>query len=218
MGLLNFFRRINRGIVLGIILVIGLSCYLAIDSIAFEDERETIKQVLEDYARDMEAFLLLPEKYREIGVNVPDPVIENKIKENNELVNKYFTSTTKSYRRNMKESIAGELERMLKSNQESGNKIKSCEARLTKVKNITKHGSNLVTVEAVMDITTISTLEAETFHLFHGGGTYYDNNLEIPADMSFLTRSYEITFTCEMVKRDGAWMFSNSEGMSTMHR
>ncbi|MDD4495771.1 MAG: hypothetical protein PHV32_15785, partial [Eubacteriales bacterium] len=74
MGFSNYFRRINRGIVLGIVLVIGLSCYLAIDSIAFEDEREAIKQVLEDYARDMKAFLLLPEKYREIGVNVPDPV------------------------------------------------------------------------------------------------------------------------------------------------
>ncbi|MDD4494387.1 MAG: hypothetical protein PHV32_08590 [Eubacteriales bacterium] len=217
MRFFNFFRRINRGIVLGIVLVIGLSCYLTVDSIAFKDEREAIKQVLEDYTKDMETFLILPEQYREIGVAVPDSVIENKIKENNELVGKYFLSTN-SYGWNLKESVTTALERILKSNHESGNKIKSCEAKITRVKSIAKHGSNLVTTEAVINITTIATTNAEAFHVFYGGGHYDSGQPENSADMTFLTRSYEITFTCEMVKRNGVWMFSNTEGMSTMYR
>ena len=86
---MSFLRRINRGIVLAIVLVIGLSCYLVVDNIAFKEEREAIKQVIENYTKDMETFLLLPEQYREIGVAVPDSVIEDKTKENNILIKKY---------------------------------------------------------------------------------------------------------------------------------
>ena len=222
MRFFNFLRRVNRGIVLAILLIIGLACYLIVDNIAFKDEREAIKQVLEDYAKDMGTFLLLPEQYREIGVSVPDSVVENKIKENNELVNKYFTSENSGNNRynifNIEESIANELKILLKNNQESRNKIKSYEAKITKVKSIAKNGTSLVSVEAVMDITTIATRGAEMFNVFYSDGMYSKDNPEVTEDMSFFTRSYEVTFECEMVKRNGTWKFSNSQGMSTIHR
>ncbi|MDD2361592.1 MAG: hypothetical protein PHH84_01340 [Oscillospiraceae bacterium] len=214
MRFFNFLRRINRGIVLAIVLIIGLSCYLTVDGIAFKDEKEAIKQVLEDYAEDMESFLLLPEQYREIGTSVPDSVIENKIKENNNLISKYFINgNTGGW--NMKESITQDLERKLKNNQETGNKVKSFDASLKRVKSITKHGASLVTVEAVMSLMSTATTEAELFHIFQGGGKYYYENPDKSEDITFSTQSDEITFTCEMVKRNGAWMFSNYESMYT---
>jgi len=72
----------------------------------------------------------------------------------------------------------------------------------------------------VMDITTSSTRDAEVIHVFYGGGrTWYgDMTDQKPEEMEFSSRSHEVTFICEMVKRDGEWKFSNQEGMYTMQR
>lgn len=212
MRFLNFFRRVNRGIIMAIVLVIGLSCYLTVDGIAFKKERETVKQVVENYIKDMQSFLLLPEQYREIDVNVPDAVIENKIKENNALVGKYFANT--SHRGwNMKESIAGDLEHMLRNNKASGNIVKSYDAKLVKVSKISKYGSNLVTVEASIETTTTATESAELFCVFHGGFGHFDKAYSDNPVKTFSTQSYEVSFTCDMVKQGDTWLFSNSEGM-----
>jgi hypothetical protein len=215
MGFINFLRRVNRGIVLGIALIIGLACYWTIDNIAFKTEREAIRQVMEDYTKDMETFLLLPEQYREIGTEVPNSVIENKMEENKILIDKYFSNKNNNYGWSLKESVTSDIRHVLKNNQETGNKVKSYEAKLTRVKSITKHGSNLVTVEAVINTKITVTQGADVFNVLYSfGGGNYMGNFDTPKELSFSTQGYEYTITFEMIKHNGVWVFYSTEGMS----
>ena len=217
MGFIKFLRRVNRGIVLAIVMLIGLSGYLTVDSLAFKDEREAIKQVLENYAEDMANMVLLPEQYREIGVSAPDSVIEEKNKKNKELVGKYFMNSTTGYswNWNIRDSVTSNLEEMHTYNQETGNKIKSYDAALNRIKNVTKHGSSLVTVEVIFNLSTTATQSAQIFRFFYNDGGYYHYEKigsEEPAEMTFSTQKTEMTFSCEMTKKDGVWKISNHEG------
>jgi len=218
MSSFNFLRRINRGIALGIALVIGLSCYLVYDGIAFKDEREAIKQTIEDYIKAMESFMILPGRYREIGVKVPDSIIEKKLEENKALVSKYFSDTRiRDY--SFRESVFRDLEYMLKDNQKTGDKVKNVESKIKNIKSITKHGSNLVTVEATVTTTMTATQSAGFFNVFYsfGGGYYMKEPGGTPIEKVFINHGYESTFTCEMIKQNGSWVFSSMEGMSSMY-
>jgi len=228
MSFLNFLRRVNRGIVLAIVLVAGLTGYLIFDNIAFKAERDVIKQVLGEYTEAMQSFNLFPEEYREIGVNIPDSVVEAKRKENKELIEKFFVDTTTNYGWNLKQSVSDNIEYMLKNNQETGNKIKGYDVSLKQVKSITKYGSSLVSVEAVMTVTMTATEGVVNFEVFHGGNSYYDYSYYptekmVPgdgssADLTFSTRTYEVGFTCEMTKQGGTWKFSDSGYTYTTNR
>ncbi|MDR0198038.1 MAG: hypothetical protein LBI36_07480 [Oscillospiraceae bacterium] len=212
MGLSNFLRRVNRGIALGLALVVGLTCYLIIDNVAFNGEREVIRRILEDYISDMSGFTILPEQYTEIGSEVPESVIVDKMKENGVLIDKYFSNINYRDIGSAKFSISQSLEQILYSNGKSGNKVKSCDAKLTRVKSIRKHGANLVTVEAVADLTIVRTLGAEALNVFYAapfyGGGDIPAELTEPANMAFTIHNYESSFTCEMTKSNGVWKFS----------
>jgi len=219
MSFLNFLRRVNRGIVLAIVLVVGLVGYLVVDNITFKAERDVIRQVLDEYTEAIESFNLLPEEYREIGVKVPDSVIEAKGKENKELIDKFFANGVTNYGWNMKQSTISNVEYVLKGNQETGNKIKDYDVSLKQVKNITKHGASLVSLEAVMIVTVTATEEATIFEVFHGSVGAYNHFDKVPSsDLAFSTRTYELGFTCEMTKQNGTWKFSEPGYIYTSNR
>lgn len=219
MSFKNFLRRINRGIVLAIALIIGLTCYLAVDSIAFNEEREIIRQRLEEYARDLTNMMLLPEQFREVGTEAPETLLEVKAREGRRLAAEYFSSGL-GRGWSMRDNVAGSLEHMFRGNEERGEKIQSYEANLTRIRSITKHGTNLVTVEADITTTVIATADAGVFNVFFdwGGRYHWGRIYGEETEKAFSSRVIEASFTAEMRKIDGVWVFSSQEGLRISER
>ena len=234
MRFLTLLRRINRGVALGILLVIGLAVYLTADDMAFAKERDAIKQVLEEYTKDMSAAHLLPEEYLEIGAVVPETVVENKIEENRELLGKYIPART-SGENYTQSPMLDQFEQMLRLNRESGSKVKSYEASLTRIRNISKYGSNMVTVEADISISVSYTQGAFMVNFLrmsnysfndYGYGTampYFGgsetiaigDSVEKAEELSYMSQQIDTTFTFDMIKRNGVWIFSDDGTLRT---
>ena len=47
--MLNFLRRVNRGVVLAIVLVVGLSAFFVVDNSRFKKEIPEIEELIEEY-------------------------------------------------------------------------------------------------------------------------------------------------------------------------
>ena len=226
MALLKFLRRFNRGIALGIALFIGLSCYLAVDAIAFQSEKEVILQRIEDYLEQITALHLLPEEYREIGAKVPDEVVQAKKEQLKTLVDNFFVHGGEW---DFKAQTYNNAEYMLNQMQEMGGKIKSYSVTLARVNRITKHGSSIVVVSGIFTTTLESTPNAAHLDVFdtNGGGGYFvldwaakTGNIPVQTaqteetgapELSFNSNRNDSTFAFEMVKRDGVWKFSKRE-------
>jgi len=65
----------------------------------------------------------------------------------------------------------------------------------------------------------MATQEANQFNVFSNfGGSYHIIGSDSQIEMSFVTQSYESTFTCEMVKQNGVWVFSMTDNMETEYK
>ena len=213
----NVLRRVNRGIVLGILLIVGLSGYLVVDSIAFEGEREVIRDVIEGYMEELPSMILLPESYREIGTEIPDSVIDDKMKENGAILDKYFSTNAPMHGGvDARRSAESDFLVGFRENQGNGGRISSYETDLVSVNRITKHGSSLVTVEVVYRVVATATTQAYVYDGFLSVVNYSFGGMALDEeDMSFSTYTSEITCTYRMTKQNGVWKFYGIENFSS---
>jgi len=87
----NLFRRINRGVLLAAVLLIGLILYLIIDNLSFAGEKDAIKDMLFDYAEAAETAMILPADVRKPGEKISEDIINKKINESKVALGKYLT-------------------------------------------------------------------------------------------------------------------------------
>ena len=87
-------RKINRGIVLGVILLIGLVIFLVIDDQNFQRQQPEIQRMVEQYLQDVSEISIFPEQYQKIGEEVPVQVVEEKKKEVGDVLNRYWVRQT----------------------------------------------------------------------------------------------------------------------------
>jgi len=63
-------KRVNRGIVLGLILIIVMTGYVIMGNIRFQKEKPLIKETIENYISDFDKLNITPEEFRSSGKNV----------------------------------------------------------------------------------------------------------------------------------------------------
>lgn len=66
----KFLRKVNRGLVLGGVLLIGTTVYVIADLKNFEKEKPVVEQTVKEYAQAVADFNLTPEKYREYNIPI----------------------------------------------------------------------------------------------------------------------------------------------------
>ncbi len=123
------FRKINRGIVLGVVLVIGTSIYVVNDNRRFKQSEGDIKNVVDNYFDDIAELNL--KKDEDVYSNVE------------ELVDKtwgYGDFSNNDYNIISKSSIKSDLE-YLKENSSSVGEVFTYETNITSLK-INKYGPN----------------------------------------------------------------------------
>ena len=109
-------RKINRGIVLGVILLIGLVIFLVIDDQNFQRQQPEIQRMVEQYLQDVSEISIFPEQYQKIGEEVPVQVVEEKKKEVGDVLNRYWVRQTGTVNYQNWESISLEWNSMIDQN------------------------------------------------------------------------------------------------------
>ncbi len=88
----KFFRKANRGLILGGLLTAGLTIYIITDLNNFKTEKPLIEETVKEYASALSDFNITPEKYRELNVKYSAEDSEKRIKEFAGFTDKYWLS------------------------------------------------------------------------------------------------------------------------------
>ena len=89
----KFMKKLNRGLALALVLVIGLAIYIAVDETRFKKEKPQIVQTLNAYMADLGKVMNTPEEYQKLGEKMPEEALKQQEKELEEVLNRYWIST-----------------------------------------------------------------------------------------------------------------------------
>jgi len=225
----TMMHRINRGIVLAAVLLIGLVSYLIVDSIMFSNERVEIKAMVAEYANLAEQLMILPESAQKPGQPALDDEVQAKIEESKFKLGQYLTSSVSNRDISAFERVTMSLEHSFKSNQNLCAYVLECEFAIIDVKGLKKHGTNTATGDIVVK-TTIKTIGSPDYIKLlwqqnvtdnHGyfsgtkdGGEEYGPET---IDTEIHTMSNTVSFDDVVFKKvDGKWKIASTSQMSFM--
>lgn len=232
MNIRNIFRRMNRGLVLAGLLLIGLMVYLVAENIRFRSEVAVIEQTILDFAAETENLMVLPESAQKPGEPASDDVVEAKIAESEAVLRKYLSNnavsrwSTAAYDR-----LSWGQRDCLVENQRTRAYITACHYSITEVKNIQKISPSLASADISFKMTVEAIGSASYLMLFtteYNGGYYgyysdvgYSVNQQIPADeeMPIDTETHNFSRQCSIEgvylrKVDGAWKICEANNIS----
>ena len=213
----NIFRRMNRGIVLAAVLVLGLIGYLVFDAATFGDEKELIKTVVTQYADAAENLIILPESARIPGKPAPDDVIKAKIDQGKEILPQYLTYSVSQYTSAL-DMVSDALEHIFFNNNNTCAYVMDCDFEILAINGLKKRGTNTAVGDIVMK-TTITTIGSPDYikmfyweNVTDGNGfsnaILKDGNPEI--DIETHTMSNEVTYKkAVFLKESGKWKISS---------
>ncbi len=131
-------RKINRGIILAVLLVIGLSIYLTIDNARFSSEKAAIQSFLEDYAKAAAQINVLPKEAQKPGQQPSEEAVQKHLDEGKKVLTRYLTSVS-DYNSAWDNAIR-DITSAAFQNAERCAYVTDCSIEIKTVKNITKNG------------------------------------------------------------------------------
>ncbi|MCL1790924.1 MAG: hypothetical protein FWG40_06135 [Peptococcaceae bacterium] len=216
----KFFRQINRGIVLAIIVAIALTGYLIVDGVAFASEKTAIRDMLAAYAQEAETMSVLPEDVRQPGKKAPMSTIEKKMEQTKPIMEKYLTDSV-SWNGSAYLNAQTSLEYALKENNDLCAYVTECKFDVTNVSKLRKITTDL----AIGDVTVranIQTIGRPTYLLMFmqipadmNNGIFFNNKPGIGSEVDTTPHTYskEITFLEVYFKKtNGTWKVAETNG------
>lgn len=195
----KFFKRANRGLLLGGVILLVLIVYIIVDYSRFSSEKDTIKKQIESYmdsfltcleANDYEAVLKL------VNDNWTGKAVMN---------NYYFydISDITAAVKNAKEQASTENPKYIYD-------VSDADYRITST-SIKKAGPNMATVTLKYTITLSSNLSLDLILPFQEFYGYGDD------DTTRYSCVFEGEYTLYMYKENGTWKFSQSSGYDSIY-
>lgn len=204
-------KKINRGIVLAVILIIALVFYIINDYSNFKSEKGIIKQTITDFAEELYEFNVTPEKYQKLGYKFTD---EEKIEYTDrfyELVDKYWCYNDKNtnYYYCTKSDYRNNIDSLLYHNDRGY--ITETETSLSNF-TISKDGPNAAIVACTLKVVSVGTQDAATieptgFSFYNDG--YNNENKKIDDTLYKTVADYQCSF--QLIRKDGKWKIYTSE-------
>ena len=94
---MKVLKKFNRGVVIAVIALIGVSIYLVGLGISQNAELPAIKQVTESYIQTYVGYNMLPKEYRTATPNVPQATMDSYIAKMQTDIKSYFAAGDNSY-------------------------------------------------------------------------------------------------------------------------
>lgn len=218
MNVKKFLRSANRGVIVGLVLVIILTIYIIVDNFIFQNEKLDIKVVVSDYIQDYSALLKDSDEVIKTGVWTKE--LANKEKQEYiDLANKYFTDqfykdTGVDYvdYTNL-ENVSTYLDSAYDMDSLTGKgTITDCSFS-TDHYSINKYGPNGAIVsfeyEAYITTTGIPNIVGPNLQSTYEIGEYDENGTEVSHKGTY---SYKIhqNISIQLLRENGAWKLSKA--------
>jgi len=208
----NILKKINRGVVLAAILLIGLVIFFIIDNAVFAQEKPMLKEWLEEFLEETAKINLLPEQYRVPGVEIPDDVIEAKTKETKDFVDKYFTEYLPRYvSHSRKQNILWLTDFMHEENRNMNNIIEDLSFTLVNITGIQKQATNAVKISFTVNASISSTASARFLNITQPewGFSYTMTPFENEEEIQQINSEFSMNIT--LFKVNGKWKIAESQ-------
>lgn len=209
----KFLRKVNRGLVLGGVLIIGTTIYIIADLKNFEKEKPIVEQRVTEYTQAVAKFNITPEKYREYNITIGTEDSQKISADWQAILDEYwidkkvptddifYSYDDKSY---LEENVSFYIE------DKQRGYVTDISIDLTDCK-IKKDGPNAAVMNCIANIYYVG---LENSGIFTPGGynshyTYFDNESPIEPKLMQTTFSEEITFFLE--KKSDGWKITKSE-------
>ena len=209
----RFLRRMNRGIALAVVLVIGLVTFLVVDNIRFDKERDVIRTQITKLLEKGAGMNVFPAQYNEPGKEIPESAADEKVKQARAFLETYYTNT------NDAQFFLDCIETSLRERDPGTGIVYSEEYKLERVKSIHPQGSGYASarVEFTYHAEYAGTLDLYTV-LGNTNISYTGYYGEEGPDDGDINRRMRLTVRCEspveLVKVDGQWKIRNSYVLS----
>ena len=95
---MKILKKINRGLILTVIVVIGVAVYLGCLGSAQAADREEIISICEDYIKAETGYSMLPEKYRKENPEIPEQELDAYINEAKTELKKFYVDNENTYK------------------------------------------------------------------------------------------------------------------------
>jgi len=203
----RLLRSVNRGIVLAVVLLIGLSCYLVYDSFAFKKEKEYIISTVLNYAIESEKMSILPQSEIKAGEKPSDTAVKQKIEENKEIIAKYMTDSANPWGGSAQKYTASENESLFLDNSGSCSYLTDCnfEVNVTKLKKV---GPDIAKGKISVK-STIKTIGNPRYIRLFWGAQANESNNEYRGDMYYKPGIFETEIDTEKHSYTSEGSFEN---------
>lgn len=224
MKLKKLWKQANRGVILAIVLIIVMTCYVMIDKMIFNSEKQLIQETFEQYMDDYIKALPTDKDFVAGGAVWTDAAQKKEIEKLQTVINTYWTSTNyvtalQMYRMNSKSDILSNIQVAYSNPKETVGYVKASEYNVKEIK-ISKNGPNgaILSCKLRVKIDTIGTsnyidLEGD----IHQSTMYYPMSAEIKKpDTLALTAETEYNYNIELLRVNGEWKLAKvySDGYS----
>lgn len=210
----KILKSVNRGVLLGAIIFLGLVIYLVIDSINFKKDIPKFEQFIEDYYAEMAEFAITPEENRKLNdLGITKKEIERVKKDYTNFINENWTNYSNEfyYNTTKEDLISGTeyydslSERVIKY---FNGYVVDWKYRLTDIK-VRKSGPNIVSVSFTDDV-TIEAVGNPLLMAIDGPQPpqymeYIKNYEEFKSNNEVQKYNRSISYTIRLMKIDGEW-------------
>lgn len=209
----HFLHKMNRGLFLGLVLLVGLTVFIVVDEIQFEGQRKEVQSTLEQYMQDISQISIFPEEYRIIGKPVPNTVVEEKKQKIDTVIEQYGIDAKTS------EHTASEWKQIVDFNAAGKGYVTDWKGSLEGRQQISKEGPGQVKVDMTYQVFVDFVGIARTNDLFsvismdrdlNQGNKGKNENPDQEHRLSL--REGRATFLME--RRDGQWKWKEFQGSS----
>lgn len=216
----RFLKRVNRGLVLALVLLIALTGYIVTDEIRFKAEKPEITKLMNQFLEDSSQMGIFPKEYQKIGQPVPESVKEEKQKENIQMIETYWGIDSSESWKQKKSDFIQMIDEMLNENSSGKGYISKWTARYSSDPTIKKNGSNAAAVTAEYTVVveymgeTAFNLPTEIVRSSDISGDYHeeDENETNEENSDQLKRvTFNGTMNLELEKQDGHWKIIRSD-------
>lgn len=142
----HFFGRINRGIALGIVLLIGLSVFIWQDELSFQKETPGIEKNIAAYLEATAKANVFDPSLQKIGAVMTAKQQSDKLQEYNDILNQYWSEANSTHSMD-KDTLAEQMKDLVSQNSEGSGYIQKCTVKLDDTPKVTKSGPGTATVE-----------------------------------------------------------------------
>ena len=213
----NFLKKMNRGVALAIVLIIGLMAFFVVDAVTFSQEEDAIKEFLVEYLEECAQVNLLSVEYRNFEAEIPDSVIDAKTKEIEDFVEKYYTEykrVNSSYYYSTKSSILNNTNYMFTNNRELNQYVEELEYSLVNISSIQKQATNAVRVSFNVNIKMRAAYDASFLNIsrIEWGLWNYFREYGNSHETDKIYEAYqEEQFTITLFKVNGKWKIAEAD-------